>query len=874
MRLRSFFVVLGICLVGAAPLAGCAQEAPDPAAALRAGQYEDARAQLEARVQATDRTDEEVSAYFDTFRLTGAYEEGLREAEALLQNAPNDAFLHHAHGQLLVDVGRYEEAEAAFVKAGQANTDYHRNALDLADLYEATGRRGQAQRLYNAIYRRYRAGEFRTAKDLAAGGRAAAASEDFHEANAAFRTAHQLDPNNVAVLFEWAELFRAKYNEADAQRTYQDALALAPNHPDVLVGMAQSVGSFAQKEELAQRALATNPNHVGALSLMASLRILDDNFEAAEELLNRALAVNPVAIDALAHQATIYRLLGDEQAFVETSMQALNVNSLASSFYVTIAENLTLQFRYPDVVEVAQLAVRTDPGDPKAHGTLGTALLRLGDTQQARRHLELSFDDDPFNLFVGNTLTLLDEYENFSLLEGPNVQLLIHNDERDVLGPAMLEEAEAAYAALSERYPYTPPGKLFVEAYNDPSDFAVRIAGVPHLGLLGVSFGDVVALNTPRAQAGNPYNWARTLWHELAHTMAIGVSQNQVPRWFTEGLSVYEEQRARGDWGREMDLELFAAMDRDALLDLDNIDEGFTRPQFPGQVLLSYYHASKVIGFMVEQHGFESITGTLQELATGKTIAEALEAATGETIFAIDDAFRADLQQQRAALMGVLEAMPDLLEEEVPLIAREAGQNPFLQKLNEGADALANENYDTAETRYREALAMYPNYAGAGNAYVGLAAIYRARDEQQKLIDILRQYLDIAEHAADEARELGMLYAETGQPQDAITYLRRSLEIDPYDLPTHEQLADLNDQLQRHDRAIPYRRAVLALNPVDQARAHYALAQSLHGNGETVTAKRAVLQALEQAPGFRDAQRLLLTIVEGSGNREAGSGDL
>ncbi len=860
MRLRSFFAFLAL-LIGWAPLAGCAQDPADPAAALRAGQYEAARDQLRPRVEAAGRTDEDVTAYFDTFRLTGAYEAGLREAERLLEAAPDDALLHHARGRLLVEQGRYREAEAAFTRAGQANTDFHRNALDYADLLMTTGRRAQAMRLYDAIYRRYRAGEFRTAKDLAAGARAAAAAEDFHEANAAFRTAHQLDPTNVDVLFDWAELFRAKYNEADAQRTYEEALALAPNHPDVLVGMAQATGSFAQKEKLAQQALATNPNHVGALSLMASLRILDDNYEAAEALLDHALSVNPNSIQALAHRASIYRLRGEAEAFQETAARALGVDAMASAFYVTVAENLALRFRYPDAAEVAGLAVQADPGDPIAHATLGTALLRLGQTQQARRHLELSFDDDPFNLFVGNTLTLLDEYENFALLEGPNVRLLIHNDERDVLGPAMLDEAEAAYADLSARYEYAPPGKLFVEAYNDPSDFAVRIAGVPHLGLLGVSFGDVVALNTPRAQAGTPYNWARTLWHELAHTMAIGVSQNRVPRWFTEGLSVYEEQRARGDWGREMDLEFFAAMDRDALLHLDAIDEGFTRPTFPGQVLLSYYHASKVIAFLVEQHGFEAITATLRALATGQPIGEALETATGESLDALDAAFRADLRQQRAAFARVLEAMPDVLEDETPLTSRTAGQNQFLQTLNEGATALAREDHGTAETRYREALAIYPGYAGPGNAYAGLAAVYRARDEQEKLMDILQRYLEIAEHAADEARELGLLYADAGQIEPAITYLQRSLEVDPYDLPTHEQLADLHDEQQRYTQAVRHRRAVLALGPVDQARAYYALARSLHHSGETAPAKRAVLQSLEQAPGFRDAQRLLLTIV-------------
>jgi tetratricopeptide (TPR) repeat protein len=348
------------------------------------------------------------------------------------------------------------------------------------------------------------------------------------------------------------------------------------------------------------------------------LRILDGQYAEAEAMIQRALAINPASVEAMAHLAAVHHLRDEEVELANVEQQALAINPSASGFYVTIAEDLALRFRYPASVDFARKAVRVDAEDEKALATLGTSLLRLGKADEARTYLDRSFRDDPFNLFIGNTLTLLDEYQNFDLLESDHFRLLIHKSESDVLGQLILDEAEASYAAFSARYPYTPPGKLQLEAYNDRDDFAVRVAGIPHLGLLGVSFGDVLALNTPQAQAGREYNWARTLWHEIAHTMAIGVSDFHVPRWFTEGLSVYEEQRARPEWGREMNLELFTAFDQDKLLPLATIDRGFTRPSFPGQIILSYYHASKIIGFIVEQHGFIAITNILTSLREGQ----------------------------------------------------------------------------------------------------------------------------------------------------------------------------------------------------------------------------------------------------------------
>jgi hypothetical protein len=51
------------------------------------------------------------------------------------------------------------------------------------------------------------------------------------------------------------------------------------------------------------------------------------------------------------------------------------------------------------------------------------------------------------------------------------------------------------------------------------------------------------------------------------------------------------------------------------------------------------------------------------------------------------------------------------------------------------------------------------------------------------------------------------------------------------------------------------------LDPPDPAAAHYQLARLLHARGGSESeAKRQVLESLEDAPRFRDAQRLLLEI--------------
>ena len=858
--------VIAVLLLLAAPASGCAQDRGLDAAldSLKTGNYAAARSMLQPHVGSdADSAGVATVGYLNTFLATGDYEAGRRAAEAMLASSPRNPFAVYMRGRFLQETGQLAAADSSYRRAASAKRNYWRNALDFAEMLYTTGKRGEAQRIFGTIASAYKQGYFKTAETLSIAGRSASFVGEFRDANNAFNTAYQLDPTNTQNLVWWADLFRDKYNNADADRTYEDALAINPNLADAYIGLALSTQSFAAKEDYADKALAANPRNATALAIKASMRILDGQYDEAESALNAALAINPASLDALAHLAAAQYLAGDTTAFRQTEMRAQEVTTVASRFYVTIAEDLALRFRYPDAVTISRKAVEASASDPQALAILGTSLLRMGDREGAKRYFERSFDRDRFNLFAGNTITLLNEYDDFATIESPHFSLLIHRDEADVLGAEIIREAESAYAAMSARYPYRPSGKISIEAYNDRDDFAVRIAGVPHLGLLGVSFGDVVAINTPRAQTGNEYNWARTLWHELAHTMAIGTSRNHVPRWFTEGLSVYEERLAHPEWGREMELELFAALDRDRLHPLENIDRGFTRPEFPGQVLLSYFHASKVIQYIAETYGSDAIARILTELGNGSSMDAAIQSATGESVAALDDSFMTSLRADRTNYAHLLEDLPDPLEENAAdkLADVSSSRNEFLSELHAGSQALRSGDLDAAEAHYEKSIELYPTFVSAGNGYDGLAEVYRRRGDQQKLAETLERFLAVSDYGVEESVELAGIKKEADDLPDASALLERALFVDPYDANIRAELASLYGQIGDADGAIRNRRAVLALDPVDRADAYYQLAEALLAGGRTDEAKRATLQSLEIAPGFREAQRLLLRIV-------------
>src|SRR5690606_13719882 len=138
-----------------------------------------------------------------------------------------------------------------------------------------------------------------------------------------------------------------------------------------------------------------------------------------------------------------------------------------------------------------------------------------------------------------------------------------------VLGP-LLEEA---YDSLATRYQYRPPTPIRFELYDRHADFSVRTVGLVGLGALGVSFGNVLVMDAPQARGPAEFNLGSTAWHELAHTFTLGVSDNRVPRWVSEGLSVLEERRARAGWGARANVPFVQALSLDQLLPISRLND-------------------------------------------------------------------------------------------------------------------------------------------------------------------------------------------------------------------------------------------------------------------------------------------------------------
>ena len=112
-------------------------------------------------------------------------------------------------------------------------------------------------------------------------------------------------------------------------------------------------------------------------------------------------------------------------------------------------------------------------------------------------------------------------------------------------------------------------------------------------------------------------------------------------------------------------------------------------------------------------------------------------------------------------------------------------------------------------------------------------------------------------------KRLATLEGSAGRQAEAAATLARLNYIYPVkNEELHRRLGDLLYAQKQYEGAIREYIAVVASNPIDKAGAEFHLAQAYLAAGQKDKAQESVLAALETAPGYRPAQKLLLELQQ------------
>ena len=563
--------------------------------------------------------------------------------------------------------------------------------------------------------------------EVARAGRALRALGRFREANAAYRDAGSAAPSDPAIQTAWGDLFLEKYNRPDALRSYQMALQVDARYVPALIGSARALSDDnpPQAIALAKRALEANPSSVEADVFLAEQAVDAGRRDEARDLLAKALEVNPSDLEAHALVAAIAFVDDKTQDFDAAVAKTLAIAPNYGDVYRTTGELAAHNYRFDEAVELTRKGLALDR-NPRALADLGTHLLRTGDEAEARTALEASFKDDPYDKITFNLLAMLDTLDKFVTVRDGDVVMRLHKDEAPVLQEYAMSLTHRALDTFSKRYEFVPRGPILVEIFPKHDDFAVRNLGLPGLiGALGICFGRVVSMDSPRARPPGEFQWEATLWHELAHVITLQMSNQRVPRWLTEGISEYEEQRAHSEWRRDMDLDYAAALNRGGGIKLRDFNAAFQNPKL---ITLAYYQGSLIVEYLVSTYGDAGINKLLRTYGQGLDTDAALKTALNTDLDRMQAGFDQMLEKKFGDLRRALEVpdgVNDLMRTPTETLRTLAGEHAksFPIQMALGRALRREGKLDDAMQAFERAAALIPNASGRDSPHEQMAAI-------------------------------------------------------------------------------------------------------------------------------------------------------
>ena len=682
-----------------------------------------------------------------------------------------------------------------------------------------------------------------------------------------FDRAKKDNPNLRDAYLAIGRLALDKHDYKVAAEAFLAGLKMHPKDADLHFGLFQAYEpSDPQKAAIELReALAANPNHLPALLHRVDDAIDAENYVAGQRLLEQIWLINPWLPEAWAYRAVIAHLQNEhrcEQVYRDVALHYWPTNPAVDHL---MGKKLSQKYRFAEGADHQRQALQFDADFLPARIQLSQDLLRLGHEEEGWKLADEVHRTDGYDTAAYNLVTLKENLQHFRTLENDAFVVRMEAREADIYGARVLELLQRAHQTLTEKYELKPAGRVIVEIFPQQNDFAVRTFGMPGgAGFLGVCFGRVITANSPASQGNRPSNWEAVLWHEFCHVITLEVTRNKMPRWLSEGISVYEERQANPAWGQTMNPQYRQMVLGGELTPVGQLSGAFLSPPTPLHLQFAYYQSSLVVEYLIGRHGFVTLKRILRDLGAGLGINEALARHTG-SLAQLEQEFAEFARQRAHELAPQAEwEKPDFANADQPSAAlleflKEHPNNVWALSAR-AKQLIADQQWLEAKPLLKHWVSLDAGFTGSDDPLRLLAAVHRKLDETDDETSALERLSQREADAADACLRLIELATAKGDWPAARRAADRLLAVNPLLPQGHRALACASEETGDLQQAAAAYRTLLHFEPPDPADIHFRLARALHGLHDP-RAKRHVLQALEEAPRFRAAQQLLLEIV-------------
>lgn len=651
-----------------------------------------------------------------------------------------------------------------------------------------------------------------------------------------------------------------KQDPALASRTYRAGLEHFPSDPDLLAGYAASFRDSDRQQMVAliQASLAENPRQIQARLLMAEHQMSAEDFGAAQLEISQVILLNPHHPKANALLSAIALLQNRDEDAARHRATAFTHWATNPEVDHVIGQQLSHRYRFREGAAAQRAALDASPVYVPAQVQLARDLLRLGEEEEGWLFADRAHERDGYNIDAFNLTTLRDRIDDFALLESDHFRLRMSPEEAAIYGDRALALLEEARIDLTAHYGLELPKRTTVEIYPNSQDFAVRTFGMPGVGgYLGVCFGSVFTVNSP---ATSQANWESVLWHEFAHVITLTMSDNRMPRWLSEGISVYEEIQRNPAWGQRMSADYYRRIVAEKIHPVSRMSAAFMEAEDQAGTIFAYYQSYLVVEYLISEYGFEPLKKLLRDLGNGTDINVALSEHFAPLVD-LDDAFADFAVDTAKAFAPTIDLTPTQAEGGIFAQLLTLPKFPASAPNFDETRAAVERHMDAGEwVRARESLepllAAGVYFPGSENIHILQASICRELDDDAGEKEAL---LTIVTSEADTLPAVTRLLSIAEDERGWAAIARWSdawLAIDPLAPTPWRARLQAHTALEQPTIAIAAGETLLRLDPPDRVSIHHQIGELLESSDPTA-ARRHVLQALEDAPRFRAAYELL-----------------
>ncbi len=806
------------------------------------------------------------SPYAEAY-LRGNYQEALDTLEGevgdVARNLPTDWALDRA--ELLFILGRGEEALVAMRDVAQSMQEPY-YTVRLAEMLRELGRYSDADQAAQWAFQQnqayYAPQQFPRENLLALGRLVRLRGENPNRVLQIYQQRLLArDPNYIPGFVEAGELALASYGYDIAEEYFLAALALDDTRQDALAGLAETYWKAGDPrfEAVRERLEGLNPHHPRLQCMVVSQSLAADDRETAERLLDDLLSINASHREGLAYRAALAFLKDDADGQAAALKRLSELDPLRGDGFHIVGEVAARHYRFEEAVELLRTGVAVEPDNVAIQSALGLNLLRIGEDEAGRAILEEAFEEDRFNVQIYNMLEVLDSMAAFDTLNTPAFDIRLPETESQVMGKELTTLLDEAIGHYEDRYDVAIRKPVHVQIFDDHDEFMVRSVGLPgNPGHLGICFGDLVTLDSPRARPPRSMNWRAVLWHEFVHVITLQKTNNRIPRWLSEGISVYEEGQRDPAWGQPLLPDFKELLEEGVWPGVADLEAYFVRPESATHLIFGYFLAGEFVQTYVDAFGMSALLEALDAMGRGDDAAVALTEAAGESVAELDTHFAAHLKT-------VCRPLRYLHRDEAPSFLLQKIERPsFFRIMEAGQEAAAAGDTETAIAKFEKAATLYPAFPDVMNPYRQLVTLHHQSGDTAAWAEAV---MDLCRYDATAFEEpLALLDHAVREEnwEQVLTLVDWCIGIDPFDLSLYAQRRTAQEALGQQEGLLETLALLARQDEANTAAYQLASAETLLSLARREEARRTILEVLEAFPEYRAAQVLLLSLHEES----------